>query len=208
MQEQKIKTIIFDLGGVLIDWNPKRLYKKIFAEEQEMDKFLAEVCTMDWNEQQDAGRSIAEANAILIEQFPEYENEIKAYYGRWEEMLGGAIEGTVAILKYLKNKTNYRLYALTNWSAETFPIALERFDFLQLFEGILVSGKEGLKKPDLRIYQLILDRYEINPASTMFIDDNARNIEAAREVGIDAVHFVSPEALEAELSERAILVNA
>ncbi|MEM1123825.1 MAG: HAD family hydrolase, partial [Bacteroidota bacterium] len=143
----QINTIIFDLGGVLIKWDPKRVFRTIFDTEAAVDKFLAEVCTMDWNEQQDAGRPIAEANRILIEKFPEYQAEIEAYYGRWTEMLGGAIAGTVQILEALKASKKYRLYALTNWSAETFPEALKRYEFLQHFKNILVSGKEGMKKP-------------------------------------------------------------
>ena len=204
---QTIETIIFDLGGVLINWNPKRLFRKIFEEEAEMDKFLAEVCTMDWNEQQDAGRSIKEATEELIQKFPNYTEQITAYYGRWEEMLGGAIDGTVSILKQLKQQEQLGIYALTNWSAETFPIALERFDFLQLFEGILVSGEEKLKKPDPKIYQLILDRYNLKAEASVFIDDNLRNVQAAAKLGIDAIHFQGPESLENELSKRNLLIK-
>lgn len=207
MQKQKVKTIIFDLGGVLINWDPKRLYRKIFDEEAAMEKFLAEVCTMDWNEQQDAGRLIADANALLIDQFPAFKSEIEAYYGRWEEMLGGAIEGTVNILNQLIQQDNHEIYALTNWSAETFPIAQARFDFLQLFKGILVSGVEKLKKPDPKIYQLLLNRYQLEASTSVFIDDSQRNINAALALGIDAIHFTSPEALENALMNRGIIVG-
>jgi len=201
----KIDTIIFDLGGVLIDWNPERLFKKIFDDEKEMKYFLREICTPDWNEEQDGGRPIAEATALLVDQFPDYSEQIKAFYGRWTEMLGGAIEGTVEILKELKAADTHRIYALTNWSAETFPIALELYDFLQLFEGILVSGTEKLKKPDPKIYHLILDRYKIEGAKSIFIDDNLRNIKASIDCGINGIHFTSPEQLRADLKTYDIL---
>ena len=205
MQNPTIDTVIFDLGGVLIDWNPRYLYRKIFDDVQEMEHFLANICTSDWNEEQDAGRTLAEATQILVDQFPEKAEEIKAFYGRWEEMLNGPIQGTVEIFRQIKEQDNHRLYALTNWSAETFPIAIERYEFLQWFEGILVSGVEMLKKPDPKIYQLILNRYEIEPTRSIFIDDNAKNIKAAAEQGIHAIHFQSPEALALQLKNMNIL---
>ena len=206
MQKPDIDTIIFDLGGVLIDWNPRHLYRKIFDNEQEMEQFLAEICTSDWNEEQDAGRTLAEATQILVDQFPEQASKIEAFYGRWEEMLGGPIPGTVDIFKRLKDQNTHRIVALTNWSAETFPIAIERYDFLQWFEGILVSGVEKLKKPDPKIYHLILDRYSIKAENSIFIDDSLRNIKAANALGINGIHFQSPEELEGTLKEMEILV--
>lgn len=201
----KINTIIFDLGGVLIDWNPEYVFRKIFVEEKEMKYFLSEVCTSDWNIQQDAGRPLAQATEILVDQFPEYEPQIRAYYGRWEEMLGGAIEGTVALLKQLHTQNSHRIYALTNWSHETFPIALERYDFLKIFEGILVSGQEKLIKPDRRIYDLILNRYQINPKEALFIDDSLKNVDGAKAVGLHAVQFISPEQLRKDLEQLGVL---
>lgn len=200
-----IDTVIFDLGGVLIDWEPKRLYKKIFDDQKEMDYFLSEICTPDWNEQQDAGRPLELATNILLEKHPEYNAEILAFYDRWEEMLGGTIEGTVNILKEIKSKESYKVVALTNWSGETFPIALERFEFLQLFEGILVSGDEKMKKPDPKIYQLLLDRYNIHPSNAVFIDDNLRNVKAAIDCKIHGIHFNSPEQCRKELEQLGVL---
>lgn len=194
-----IDTVIFDLGGVLIDWEPRRLFRKIFSDEAEMEKFLSEICTPDWNEQQDAGRPIAEATQLLVDRHPEYKAQIEAFYGRWPEMLGGAIEGTVEILKELKAAQTHRLYALTNWSAETWPVAWAQFDFLKLFEGILVSGEEKLKKPDPKIYHMILERYNIVAERSVFIDDSARNIKGAQDCGIHAIHFKNPEQLNGEL---------
>lgn len=200
-----IKNVIFDLGGVLIDWDPKYMYRKIFDTEEEIDQFLATICTFEWNEEQDGGRTIAEANQILIDKFPQWEKEIKAFYGRWEEMLGDAIQGTVDLLQQIYDDKNYRLYALTNWSAETWPVAVDRFHFLQYFEGILVSGQEKLKKPDPKIYQMILDRYDLNPTECIFIDDNKRNVVAAETEGIASIHFENPEQLSSILKEKGIL---
>ena len=194
-----IKTIIFDLGKVLINWDPRNLYRKVFSDEKEMEYFLSEVCTMDWNEQQDAGRSWKDGIDLLVPQFPKYEMEINAYFDRWEEMLGGEISGTVEILKQLKASRKFRIYGLTNWSAETFPIALKQFDFLKLFEGILVSGNEGIKKPDPAIYERMLERYQIERQTALFIDDSLRNVKAAEKTGIKSIHFTSPEALEKSL---------
>lgn len=203
--DQGITTIVFDLGGVLVDWNPRYLYRKWFNTEAEVDFFLHNICTSAWNEEQDAGRSWAEGIALLVEKHPAYEAAIRAYYDRWEEMLAGEIAGTLQILEQLHKKGQHRLYALTNWSRETFPIAEARFSFLQLFEGILVSGREGLKKPDSKIYQLLLHRYQINAAEAFFIDDNFNNVEAAKALGIVAHHFTTPENLQHELKLKAIL---
>ncbi len=164
-----------------------------------MEDFLSGVCTMDWNEQQDAGRSWQEGIDLLVPVFPKYEKEINAYFDRWEEMLGGEISGTVEILKALKASGKYRIYGLTNWSSETFPIAVKQFDFLNWFDGILVSGDEGIKKPDPAIYELLLDRYQIDRKTAIFIDDSLRNVAAAEKIGLRSIHFINPEALEKSL---------
>lgn len=200
-----IETVIFDLGNVLINWDRRNLYRKIFNDEAKMNYFLEHITTMDWNEQQDAGRKWSVATEILVEKHPEFEMEIRAYFDRWTEMLDGAIEGTVAILKEIHDSKKYRLYALTNWSDELFHHAVERFDFLELFEGIVVSGREYMKKPDARIYQLILDRYQIKAETAVFIDDSQRNIDAARHQNIHGIHFQSPEQLRKDLEVLNIL---
>ena len=204
----QIKTIIFDLGGVLIDWNPLYVFNNLIPDAEKRQFFFEKVCTMEWNEEQDAGRTIAEANAIKIAEFPEWEAEIRAYYGRWTEMLGGAIEGTVAILRKAIRSPKYRVYALTNWSGETFPIAkkIERFEFLHWFEGVVVSGDEKTRKPFPKIYEILLERYQVNPSEAVFIDDNFKNILAARELGIHAIHFKSPEQLVIELEELGVVL--
>ena len=194
-------TIIFDLGGVLIDWNPEYLYLDIFGGDRvKMNAFFELVCTMDWNENQDAGYPLAQATEDRIALFPEYEILIKKYYGQWEEMLGEPISGSVQVLKKLIENPNFRVVALTNWSAETFPVALKRFDFLHWFEGIVVSGTEKTRKPYSEIYQITLDRFNIVPSEALFIDDNLRNIKGAKTLGINGIHFSTPEELIKELN--------
>ncbi|MEM6800923.1 MAG: HAD family phosphatase [Bacteroidota bacterium] len=197
--KNSIDTIVFDLGGVLIDWNPRYVYRDIFSTEEEVENFLNTVCKMEWNVEQDRGRSLQEGTEILLNEFPEWEKEIRAYYGRWEEMLGGAIQESVDILESLQTG-GYRLYALTNWSQETFPIARARFDFLNIFEGILVSGEEKLIKPDLKIYQLLFSRYKIQPEKAVFIDDSLKNVEGAKAAGMHAIHFRSSMQMREEFS--------
>lgn len=196
----KIKTIIFDLGGVLINWNPRFVYRSIFNTEEEIDWFFDNICTNDWNENQDAGYPIEKATQELIEKHPDWEDQILAYYGRWEEMLGGEISESVSIFEKLREKNLYKFYALTNWSAETFPVALERFKFLQWFDGRVVSGEEKTRKPFHDFYNILLSRYHIDPSQAIFIDDNKRNVEAAEVLGIKSIHFESPDQLSASLS--------
>ena len=168
-----------------------------------MNHFLANICTGNWNELQDAGRSIQEATDILVGHFPEYELHIRMFYGDWKKMLKGPIQGTVEILRKLRDQ-DYRILALTNWSAETYPIALELFDFLHWFEDVLVSGREKLIKPDPAIFNLLIKRYSLTPSQTIFIDDNIKNIAVARELGLDGIHFTEPQTLELQLIERGI----
>lgn len=201
----QIKNIIFDLGGVLIDWNPQYMYKKIFNDPDQCNWFLENICTNDWNEQQDGGRLIKDANLELTTKYPEHKENIEAYYTRWEEMLNGPIEGTVNIFKELKDSNNYNIYALTNWSAETFPRALELYNFLHWFDGRLVSGEENTRKPFKEIYDLILSRFNLIANETIFIDDNLRNIKAAEEVGIKSIHFINADQLKKDLSLLNIL---
>src|SRR6476620_5603704 len=199
------KAIIFDLGGVLIDWNPSYVFDKMFHDEDEKKHFFQNICTSDWNEMQDAGRPLREATEHLVQAHPEWKKYIEAYYERWEEMLGGPIHETVEIFRQLKNEEKYKLYALTNWSAELFPIALERYDFLHWFDGRVVSGEEKMRKPDPVFYQLILNRFHLQPQETLFIDDNLRNIEAARKLGIQCIHFTSAADLSKQLQKHYIV---
>ena len=200
-------TIIFDLGGVLIDWNPRYVYRKIFKTEEEVDWFLQNVATAEWNENQDAGYPLHKATEELIAKHPEWEPEIKAYYGRWLEMLGEDIHDTVGILRQLKETGMYKLYALTNWSAETFPHALERFEFFKLFDGVVVSGQEKMRKPSAEFYNILVDRYHINPEKTIFIDDSLRNVKGAEAVGITGIQFHNPSQLRDELRRKGIEIK-
>lgn len=204
---KEINTIIFDLGAVLIDWNPKYMFSKIFDTQEKMNWFFDNICTSEWNEKQDAGRLLKEATEELISIYPEHEQEVRAYYDRWEEMLGGPIHETVDILQSLKDGGRYRLYALTNWSAETFPVALQRYDFLKWFDGIVMSGEEMTRKPFALIYQTLLDRFKIDPGEAIFIDDSLRNIKGAEVVGIRGIHFESPQQLRQSLETAGIVVN-
>jgi 2-haloacid dehalogenase len=202
----KYNTIIFDLGGVLIDWNPDYVYRTIFPNEEDMRWFYQNICTSDWNEEQDAGRPLSEATELLVKKFPEHEHHIRAYYGRWEEMLRGPIDETVAILRSLKNNPDYKLYALTNWSAETFPVALKRYDFLHWFDGRLVSGEEKTRKPYKEIYELLIKRFDIDPTKSIYTDDNVRNLGPAKDLGIHTIHFRSPEQFKQELQQAGVKV--
>jgi 2-haloacid dehalogenase len=200
-----INTIVFDLGGVLIDWNPEYLYSRIFSNEEERRWFLSTICTLDWNEAQDAGRSLKEGTEYLVKKFPEHEASIRAYYGRWKEMLGGPIHETVEIFRQLKFHTHLKLYALTNWSAETFPVALELYDFLHWFDGRLVSGEEKIRKPFPEIYKLLIDRFGIDPKAAIYVDDNIRNVLPARELGFIGIHFRTPQLFREELKGLGVL---
>lgn len=202
-----ISTIIFDLGGVLIDWNPEYVFRHLIPDPERRRFFFENICTHEWNVEQDAGRPIAEATELLVNQHPEWEPEIRAYYGRWEEMLGGPIPETVELLRELRDSGEHRLLALTNWSSETFPVALARYDFLHWFEGIVVSGDEKTRKPFPHIYELLLDRYGVNPAEAIFIDDSLKNVEAAEALGIHGVHFQGAEALREVLQERGAAIG-
>ncbi len=196
----KIKHIIFDFGGVLIDWNPVYLYNKLFEDESDMNFFLDNICTPQWNIQQDAGRPLATATEILQKEYPEHSEMIGHYYGRWDEMLGGVIEDSERVLRMLK--PNYPIYGLTNWSAETITVAYSKYDFFQLLDGIVVSGDEKLIKPDPKLYQVLLDRYNLKASESLFIDDNIHNIETARDMGFHTIHFTENIDLEKEVIDK------
>jgi 2-haloacid dehalogenase len=200
----RVDTVIFDLGNVLIGWDPRHLYRSLIEDEAQMEWFLREVCNSEWNEQQDAGRPWADGTALLRAQFPEHAELIDAYHLRWKDTLLGPIEGSVAILAELKER-GVRLLALTNWSQETFPVARQLYPFLQWFEGIVVSGEERLIKPDPRIYLRLLQRYSVDPATALYIDDSARNVAAAEALGMQGWWFRDPAGLRERLVELGLL---
>ena len=205
--QRQISTIIFDLGGVLIDWNPEYVYLDVFnGDRKKMQWFFDNICTNEWNENQDAGYPMAKATEERIALFPEYEHLIRMFYGRWVDMLGNALPKTVDILNKLIKSNNYKIVALTNWSHETFPIALNRFDFLHRFEGIVVSGEEQTRKPFPEIYKITLKRYNILAENSIFIDDNLRNVTAAKELGINGIHFKNASQLIEQLKQYNISI--
>ncbi len=228
-------TIIFDLGNVLIGWNPRQLYRKVFDSPEKADWFVDNIVTLDWNEEQDRGRPIAEATELLVRQHPEWEKEIRIYYDRWTESFSGSIPGSVDILKQLAAATReestlttniematrrskvssfdsqeraYRLLALTNWSAELFPWARESFDFLSLFEDIIVSGEVKMKKPEPPIYLHLRDKHQLGDFSgCLFIDDSARNVAAAQQLGLESIQFQNPAQLAEALRQSGLMVE-
>jgi len=197
-----VKNIIFDFGGVLIDWNPRYLYRNVFRDEVEMEYFLERVCSLEWNLKQDAGRSCSEATKELVHQFPQYENEIRLYYSNWITMIGGAIEENVSLLNGLKNK--YRLFGLTNWSIETFPLVFDQYPFFKEFDGIVVSGSEKIVKPNENIYKVLLNRYELKANESLFIDDNQENISSANNLGFETIFLDKEVVLKDEFARLEI----
>ena len=193
-------TVVFDIGNVLVAWDPRNLYRRYFAgREEQMEWFLDNVCTPAWNVEQDRGRSFTEAVDLLVKEHPpEWHPMIRAFDEQWHETISGPIHGTVDILKALK-RNGVPVFAITNWNQDKFREALRRFDFLASFDGIVVSGDERLLKPDREIFELFFKRYAVQPEAAVFIDDSLRNVEGARAAGMQALHFTSPETLARDL---------
>ena len=200
-QNSAIKNIIFDFGGVLMDWNPRYFFKDYFNDDEKMEFFLKNIATDEWNAEQDRGRTLAEGTEIQVAKFPQWEKELRAYYDNWTTMLRSDIPKNVEVLRKLEH-SNYELFGLTNWSAETFPYALENYDFFKIFGGkIVVSGTEKVIKPDPKIWEVLLERYHIKADESVFIDDNAKNIEVAKALGFITVHITPETDLEKELKD-------
>lgn len=198
----KIDTIVFDLGNVLIDWNPKYLFLKEFSGDVEKTNwFLNHVCNSEWNLAQDAGRTFEEANQLTIKKFPAYEKQIKAFFEKWDQMCIGSIDGTLAIFEALKKTKKYKCFALTNFSAETWPIAIKKFPYLTTFDGVVVSGIEKTIKPKPEIYKILFERFHINPKTAVFIDDKLENIETAIKLGMSGIQFQTPAQLNQDLKK-------
>lgn len=197
-------AVVFDVGGVLIDWNPRYLYRRLLPDEAAVERFLAEVCTPDWNLELDRGGSWTEAVARLSARFPEHTELIAAFHERWQETVAGAIEDTVALLRCLRDR-RLPLYALTNFSTEKFRETRERFRFFEWFDGIVVSADERLVKPDPRIYRVLLDRYRLDARATVYIDDLPANVDAARALGMTGLHFAGPARLRGDLARLGLL---
>jgi HAD superfamily hydrolase (TIGR01509 family) len=191
-------TVVFDVGNVLLRWDPRHLYRRLIPDEGRMHWFMQNVCTSAWNLEQDRGRPWADAVALLVAQHPEWEQEIRAYDERWHETVAGVIEDSVAVLADLKAQGE-KVYAITNFSREKWAESVIRFPFLGTFDGVIVSAHENLIKPDPAIYQTLFERYELSPGDCIFVDDSEKNIKGARAVGMQAVHFVEPIDLRTEL---------
>lgn len=196
--------IVFDLGGVLLDWDPRYLYQKIFEDRAEMEYFLAEICGPAWNAQMDAGRPFQEAIFELIGEYPHYAEQIQAYFSRWEEMMGGAFPETVEILGELRER-GYALGALSNWSAETFPRVRPNYGFLEWFDPLVLSGQMGVAKPDSALFRIFLREADWRAEDCLFIDDAPANVSEAARQGFDTIHFLSPQQLRGELALRGLL---
>ena len=204
MTHHTIKAVICDFGNVLLEWNPWYVYRRYFKDEDAMEEFFREVNFMDWNAKQDKGRTFKEGVAELSVQFPQHARLILAYYDDWKDSIGDSISGTVEILKRLK-QAGYPLYGLSNWSAETFPLAREKYDFFELFDDIVISAEVGFVKPEPEIYQIALTRIGRPVHECLFIDDSSANIDQAKHMGFVTIHFTSPSQLEGELIQMGIL---
>jgi 2-haloacid dehalogenase len=203
--KNRAPAIVFDFGGVLLDWNPRYLYRKLFDDDHEaVERFLDEIGFSEWNVKQDEGRPFAAAVAELSEQFPQHADLIRAYDERWEESMGGEIGPAVEILYALK-RAGHSLYGLSNWSAETFRRIRHKYAFLELFDAIVLSGEVKVAKPDPRIYALLLDKINRPAGECLFIDDSEANVAAARRLGFRTIRFESPEQLESELRRLGLL---
>jgi 2-haloacid dehalogenase len=196
-----IKNIIFDFGGVVMDWNPRYFFKDYFKDDEKMEYFLKNVATDEWNSEQDRGRTTKEGTEIQTAKHPDWEKEIRAYYDNWTTMLKSEIPQNVAVLQKLKN-SKYEIFGLTNWSEELFPYALENYDFFKIFKDkIVVSGTEKLIKPNPEIWHVLLNRYQIKAEESVFIDDNFKNIEVAKSLGFICIHIKPDTDLEQELTD-------
>jgi 2-haloacid dehalogenase len=204
MRDALRNVVIFDLGGVLIDWNPRHLYRKLFRAEAAMEHFLATVCTAEWNRAQDAGRRCIDAAQLLKERHPDQAEFIDAYYARFDEMMAGPIAGSVEILAELHDR-GVPLYGLSNFSAETYPLAVRRFEFIGLLRHVVVSGEVKAVKPDPQIYHILFNRCAIDPQRAVFVDDTAANVEAARQLGLYAILFSGADALRREFGTLRLL---
>lgn len=198
----KIKNIVFDFGGVLIDWNPRYLYYPYFnGDKEQAEWFLKNICNFAWNIQMDGGKPFAEGVAELTALYPEWAEAIEVYHTRWIEMISGEVAGTADLVRRLK-EAGYRVYGLTNWSMETYPLIRDNYDVFNLFEGIVVSGEEHLLKPQKEIYHCLLSRYGLQADESLFLDDNADNVAGAEAVGMKTIRFESAVQAEQELKER------
>ena len=200
----RTKAVLFDIGNVFVEWDPRNLYNKLIDDPLELEGFLADVVTLEWHTEHDRGRPFAEGVRLLADRYPEYEDLISAFDERWDETIGATISGTVDILEQLSEQ-GMRAYGLTNFSAEKWPSFCRGYAFTDLFGGVVVSGEEKLVKPDPRIYQVAIERFNLDPERTVYIDDRLDNVHAARQLGMIGHHFTAPEPLQADLRAQGFL---
>jgi 2-haloacid dehalogenase len=203
--DREVDAVVFDIGGVLLDWNPRYLYRQLFDDPDEMAEFLATVCTSEWHREHDLGTDTTQSCQSLALRYPAYTDMIMAWADRGEEMIGGQIEGTVEVLAELK-AAGLPCYALSNMEPDTYVVRRDRFPFMRWFDGSVISGLEGIAKPDPRIFEILLNRHGLDPRRTVFTDDSPGNVDAARAAGLEAIRFVSPEALRSHLRGRGLPV--
>jgi 2-haloacid dehalogenase len=196
--DAKINAVVFDLGGVLIDWNPRHVYRRLFADQAQMERFLAEICTADWHRQHDLGVDTWESCQLLAAQHPGYHDMIMAWAEHRDEMAAGQFDVTVELLSELKS-AGKGCYALSNMEPDTFMLRRERFPFMKQFDGYVISGIERVAKPDRQIFEILLDRFGLHPGTTFFVDDSQQNVDVARALGINAMHYRSAARLRQEL---------
>ena len=199
-----VDAVVFDIGGVLLDWNPRYLYRKLFEDEAEMEDFLSAVCTLEWHHDNDLGIPLEQTCGRLAAEHPEHAQMIWAWGCRSEEMIAGPIADTVTLVREL-HKAGTRCYALTNMESWTFPVRQARFSFFACFEGIVVSSHEGVAKPDAEIFRRVLERFSLQAERTLLIDDAERNVDAARALGWNAIRFTSSTALRDALAQLGLL---
>lgn len=200
-----IKNIVFDLGGVLVDWNPRYLYRQVFKSADEMEYFLQHVCSSEWNARLDAGLPFTQGIEERCEAYPHYRREIRLYWERWPEMVQGEIGPMVSLFRQFQDIGSFGLFALSNWSSQTFPLAQRRFPFLDEFDGLILSGNEGVIKPDPKIFEIFLDRYGLKATDCLFIDDSLDNVKTALDMGFLALHFRDPDTLKIQLKQMGLL---
>ncbi len=199
-----INAVVFDVGGVLIDWDPRYLYRAMIPDEEEMERFLAEVCSPEWHTQHDLGSSYQDTIPALVAAHPEWADEVRAWGDRFDEMYGGVFDGTVAILSALRQK-HLPIVASTNWGAESWVAAKARYEFLGWFDGALVSGQVGIAKPDPGFFELLVETFALDPPATLYIEDNPTNLGAAADRGFVTHRFVSSQALAADLRHHGLI---
>jgi 2-haloacid dehalogenase len=206
MATAQIEAVVFDIGGVLLDWDPRRLYRQLITDPDQLDDFLGRICTRQWHLAHDLGEDTEQSCRALAAQYPEHAELIMAWSDRSEEMIGGVLTQTVEVLSELRS-ADVRCFVLSNMEPDKFVLRRARYDFFELLEGCVISGLEGVAKPDQKIFEILLSRYGLDPASTVFIDDLPANVAVARELGVAAIQFTTAAQLRSDLRDLGLPVG-